>query len=202
MGMGSVLETTSNGWTALHLAAKFGFLNIVGQLDKMYPRLVCATDLRGRTAMHHATGTGGNLAVIELLNRAHPLLVHKTDQNGCTCLHHACDNGTYFEGLVFGNFGRRGSVVLHFVEFLVRAYPSLASVRDKTGQTALHYAARYERSTEITELLERVLQQVFLPHQFARLAGVQDNEQRTYRDYAQLTGLRRASGFRDFGRTS
>ncbi|KZV70939.1 ankyrin, partial [Peniophora sp. CONT] len=148
---GLVDDTDENGWTPLHLAALGGYLDVARLLltypaadssDGATPRCR-ARDSKGQTALHMAA-TAGSYGICRLLLE-HGALVDDADVEGRTPLHHAASSWS-----------------LDAARFLL-TYPAIdgsdvtttrSRVRDSSGQTALHKAAR-KGASEICSLLIR-----------------------------------------------
>jgi serine/threonine protein kinase len=91
------------GQTALHLAAKRGYEDVVKALiTKMGPKEVAVSDNAGQTALHLAAGFGSQNVVETLLEYAvHTSLINKKNTSGWTALHFAAkgkqSKGGYLE---------------------------------------------------------------------------------------------------------
>lgn len=129
----------SSGWTALHFAAFAGYDSIVGRLLAVCPPdLIHMVDRSNQTALHFAVQgceEGHNKVVARLL-AASPSLVDVIDFHGWNVLHHACHMGND-----------------SMAESFLTIKPELAFAITKSGNAALHLAARGIRSRNVIKRL-------------------------------------------------
>jgi len=82
----------NHGWTALHLASRFGKKEIVELLIKVAGVNVNIQDNDGKTALHEASRYGYKDCV-ELLIKVGGVNVNIQNNDGSTALHYACYHG-------------------------------------------------------------------------------------------------------------
>jgi ankyrin repeat protein len=124
-------DTTSDGKTALHVAAESGRLSTVQILLRLQSN-VLAQDFAGRTGLHLAVGSQQQDIVEELLN--HPACLNIQDRNGQTALHIAAAHG--YESIVT----------------ILLGAGAMLELKDARGQTPLHVAAANGQD-EVLQLL-------------------------------------------------
>lgn len=133
----TTVKQTSNV-TMLHLAAIYGWMNVVSMLVTRYKCGPNQKDSDGRTSLHYAA-IGGQLEVTNyLMNERHcdPMIV---DDNHWTPLHYACNHGHV-------------SVVQ---SILSSSGDSLANMGDVDGNTPVYYATYgTKHSYSLLELFE------------------------------------------------
>ena len=108
----------------LHLAAYWGWRNVVTTLVSVYKCAANCKDQRGHIPLHYAAYNGhlevAKYFVIELL--CDPM---DRNNNGWTPLHYACDNGH-----------------LNIAQYLIREEHCNSSCKNNNGSTPLYYACR------------------------------------------------------------
>ncbi|KAH0543148.1 hypothetical protein FGG08_002493 [Glutinoglossum americanum] len=151
------------GWTALHIAAWKGNLEIV-RIARAGGWDMCAVDKLGDSAMHIAASRGHTDIIEELFGEVD---VRQGTLDGNTALHFAAGQGNghivsrLIEGGAIVNKADDGGLIpLHFAcqhnrldaaDVLVGARSDLCRT-DITGASPLHYSARYD-SKEVLEFL-------------------------------------------------
>uniref|UniRef100_A0A452H5M7 Uncharacterized protein n=1 Tax=Gopherus agassizii TaxID=38772 RepID=A0A452H5M7_9SAUR len=146
LSAGFDINTPDNlGRTCLHAAASGGNVECLNLL------LSSGTDLRrrdkfGRTPLHYAAANGSYQCTVTLVTAG--ASINETDCKGCTPLHYAAASDTYRSSCCWIPQGR----AVH--EFLLDNGAD-ASLRDKQGYTAVHYAAAYGNRQNL-ELVSRL----------------------------------------------
>ena len=109
----------------LHLAAYWGWRNVVTALVSVYKCAANCKDEEGHIPLHYAA-YNGHLEVVKYF--VIELLCDPMDRNkyGWTPLHYACDNGN-----------------LNIAQYLIREEHCNPSCENKYGYTPLHYACRH-----------------------------------------------------------
>ena len=109
----------------LHLAAYWGWRNVVTALVSVYKCAANCKDKEGHIPLHYAA-YNGHLEVVKYF--VIELLCDPMDRNkyGWTPLHYACDNGN-----------------LNIAQYLIREEHCNPSCENKYGYTPLHYACRH-----------------------------------------------------------
>ncbi|CAH2224223.1 serine threonine- phosphatase 6 regulatory ankyrin repeat subunit C isoform X1 [Pelobates cultripes] len=168
-----------HGMFPLHLAVLFGFSDCCRQLYSIVSSLsnehvlsagfdINTPDNLGRTCLH-AAASGGNVECLNLLSSSGADL-RRQDKFGRTPLHYAAANGSYqctvnlvTAGASVNEADFKGCTPLHYaaasdtyrscLEFLLDNNAD-ASLRDKQGYAAVHYAAAYGNRQNLELLLE------------------------------------------------
>ena len=143
----------------LHLAAYWGWRNVVTALVSVYKCAANCKDEKGHIPLHYAA-YNGHLEVVKYF--VIELLCDPMDRNndGSTPLHYACDNGhlniaqylireEHCNSSCENNNGytplhsacRHGN--LNIAQYLIREEHCNPSCKDNIGSTPLHYACRY-----------------------------------------------------------
>ena len=109
----------------LHLAAYWGWRNVVTALVSVYKCAANCKDKKGHIPLHYAA-YNGHLGVVKYF--VIELLCDPMDRNkyGSTPLHYACDNGH-----------------LNIAQYLIREEHCNPSCENNNGWTPLHYACRH-----------------------------------------------------------
>ncbi len=133
----SFLDLQNNaGWTALHFAAKFGYLKVIHELLNWKADVTRRTDKDGRTALHIFTKYAWKeldvlRCLVEHENGYRTHAINLQDHEGFTALHIAlltdCSDS--------------------IVQYLSNAVD--VRITDKKGETSLHTAVRRHKSKEI-----------------------------------------------------
>ena len=125
----TTFEFSSSGLLALvsllHLAAYWGWRNVVTALVSVYKCAANCKDEEGHIPLHYAA-YNGHLEVVKYF--VIELLCDPMDRNkyGYTPLHYACDNGH-----------------LNIAQYLIREEHCNSSCEDNDGETPLHSACRH-----------------------------------------------------------
>ena len=125
----TTFEFSSSGLLALvsllHLAAYWGWRNVVTALVSVYKCATNCKDEEGHIPLHYAA-YNGHLEVVKYF--VAELLCDPMDRNkyGNTPLHYACSNGH-----------------LNIAQYLIREEHCNPSCENKYGETPLHYACRH-----------------------------------------------------------
>lgn len=132
-------SSDDKGFTALHIACKYGKLAVVELLLDRGAR-INVKDMRGCTPLHHAAAWGHQNALLLLLHsNAHPDIA---DNDGNTPLHFASNNG--HETCV--------KALLYFSEHL--GQPIRVETKNLHGDTPLHHACKWGYQGIVQILLE------------------------------------------------
>ena len=142
----------------VHLAANWGWTNVVTTLVSVYKCAANCKDDKGHIPLHYAAYNGHLEAVKYFIVN---LLCDPMDRNkyGWTPLHYACDNGhvniaQYLIGMKHCNpscENNDGSTPLHFAsqnghlkiaQYLIRGEHCNPSCKNKYGETPLHFASQ------------------------------------------------------------
>ncbi|KAF8388939.1 hypothetical protein HHK36_025622 [Tetracentron sinense] len=141
--------------TVLHLAAKFGHLELASEIVKLSPAMVSKENERMETPLHEACREG-HVDIVKLLMedepwvdivkeilKARPDFMGKRDLQECSPLHLACKKGH-----------------LEITRELLRLDPDLSSLQDNDGRTPLHWAAMKGHVCILDEILSTSLESV------------------------------------------
>lgn len=126
------------GWTALHLAACVGNVSLVEEL-RSHGWSLTDEDSLGRSVLDLAAYSG-HVELVQILLAAHCIAEHR-DRDGLTPLHYAVS-------------GAGGKDCCRLLECLVAAGCDVSKA-SASGETALHWAARFNRDAAAAWLLER-----------------------------------------------
>ena len=126
-----------DGFTALHLAARYGYDSVVEFLIRRLGAEVNAESEDGKTALHFACA-GGHDSVIELLIQQLGADMNAETKDGKTVLHLACAGG-------------HDSTV----ELLIKQHGAGVNAETKDGKTALHLACAGGHDSTIELLIEQ-----------------------------------------------
>ena len=144
--------------TLLHLAAYWGWENIVTALVSKYYCATNSKDNSGRIPLHYAA-YNGHLVVVRYLTTELQCDPMEKDNYGWTALHFACDNGhldiaQYLireERCNPSCENRYGNTPLHYAcsqgnldiaQYIIKEEHCNPSCEDNDGETPLHYACR------------------------------------------------------------
>ena len=121
---GEILQqrAANSSHTALHLASRFGHIQMVTDIVKLHPDMVAAENSRLETPLHEACRQG-NLKVAMLLIDTNPWAACKLNSDRQSALFMACSHGH-----------------LKVVEFLLSRPWMRGLVEDDFGQNCLHVA--------------------------------------------------------------
>ncbi|OMP03356.1 hypothetical protein COLO4_10465 [Corchorus olitorius] len=192
-------ETTHHGNTALHMAARFGLLDLAQELIAKHPSLVLKSNLKGETPVHIAA-RAGNTAIVYLFIKSvrgfdSVHIARIKDRFGNTPLHFAVKNQHYKVVKAFADKDPESLVLLNddgesplFIAVdlklsilaakIIDLNNSTLDYRGHNRQTLLHCAAiRHELGT-MNIILEKKPQ----------LTKVQDDKERTPLHYAASLG--------------
>ena len=111
--------------TLLHLAAYWGWGNVVTALVSVYYCAANSKDSRGQTPLHYAA-YNGHLEVVKYFTAQLHCDPMEKDNDGWTALHFACRNGH-----------------LDIAQYLIREEHCNPSCEDNNGYTPLHWTCRY-----------------------------------------------------------
>ena len=160
--------SAADGWTALHVAAGYGRVDIVQSLIERNAD-VNGTLSRGLTPIHQATRNGHGDVVRILLN-ARNTDVNTMDSDGWTALHVAAYEGhdkvvqtlLKTKNIDVNAVKKDGKTSLHFaayqghkniVQTLLKAKNIDVNAMDSDGWTALHFAAQEDHENIVQTLL-------------------------------------------------
>ncbi|KAK9266109.1 hypothetical protein L1049_003455 [Liquidambar formosana] len=120
----NILKQKTAGTTALHLASRFGYVEMVREIVKYRPDMVAAFNGELETPLHEACSQG-NLQVLIVLLEADPLAACNLNYKSQSALFKACSNGH-----------------LDLVKLLLLKTPRLLDLEDNgIDQTSLHVAS-------------------------------------------------------------
>ncbi|KAF3450709.1 hypothetical protein FNV43_RR06798 [Rhamnella rubrinervis] len=156
--------------TVLHLASKFGHLDMVSNIVKLCPHMVAAENKDLETPVHEASRLG-NAEVLKLLLESNPGVASKPNSANKSALFVACSYGQLdVVNLLLDQpgipvLGKEGfdQTCIHVaasgghadvVRALLNVNPDMAQMVDANGNTALHCAAK-EGHREVTWMLLR-----------------------------------------------
>ncbi|KAI4329220.1 hypothetical protein L6164_021507 [Bauhinia variegata] len=124
--------------SALHLACKYGHIEMVSEIIRLYPDMVAAENKKLETPFHEACRQD-NTHVLKLLLEVNPSAALKPDSSGKTALSVACSHGH-----------------LDMVNFLLKKLPVMgASGEPGFDQTCIHVAASRGHTDVVRELLNK-----------------------------------------------
>ncbi|XP_051151545.1 ankyrin repeat-containing protein At5g02620-like [Andrographis paniculata] len=134
---GSILRQTVPGSlnTALHLAARFGHLELVQEILRTFPEMASMENAELETSLHVACREG-HLEIVRLLLETDPWMAYKLNSRDETVLFSACERG-------------RTQIVHHLLKF-----PNLLVLELDMATTSLHVAA----SSGNTEIARQILE--------------------------------------------
>ncbi|XP_021376771.1 uncharacterized protein LOC110465343 [Mizuhopecten yessoensis] len=165
-------------WTALHSASAGGNVDTFAELIRsgFSPKSVTSDEC---TVLHLAA-FNGNAKLCEYIRSNIPNVVHALDSEGWSALHAAASSGsldTYKElvqvGLSPMTTTKGDSTVLHIsayyghvdlVKYIIKTTPTLLSLIDKAGRTALHDGAASGDMQVYDELKDAGLSPMDFPH--------------------------------------
>ncbi|KAK9280858.1 hypothetical protein L1049_003749 [Liquidambar formosana] len=132
----NILKQKTAGTTALHLASRFGYVEMVREIVKYRPDMVAAFNGELETPLHEACSQG-NLQVLIVLLEADPLAACNLNYKSQSALFKACSNGH-----------------LDLVKLLLLKTPRLLDLEDNgIDQTSLHVASSRGHTDVVRELL-------------------------------------------------
>ncbi|XVF77639.1 hypothetical protein PTKIN_Ptkin14bG0063100 [Pterospermum kingtungense] len=188
-------QTTPEGNTVLHMAARFGHTALVDEIVKRHSSLVLKSNLKGETAVHTAA-RAGQLKVVECFiksveNFSQVYIARIRDKYGNTPLHGAVrnQNGEVVKALAeadkeslllindAGESPLSIAIDMRYPEIaksIIDLNASTIGLTGHNGQTPLHYAVLREDSDSMTAILRLK----------KNLVRVQDEKKRTPLHYA------------------
>ncbi|KAK0598767.1 hypothetical protein LWI29_037809 [Acer saccharum] len=120
--------------TVLHLASKYGHINLVREIIKLRPEMAAAENKKLEIPLHtKGTLSNGNLKVVKLLLNQPWFVGIDEDETQLNTLHVAASNG-YVGNKINLPF------VADIVGHLLNLCPNLAHNKDVNGYSPLHYA--------------------------------------------------------------
>lgn len=162
--------TAGSGNTILHLAARFGHIELAREIVRLWPELVVAENERMETPLHVACSEGMT-EVVRLMVETEPLVVYKVNGGGETVLFVACGNGKLevaklllgFPWLLMLEVDGFTTTSLHvaasgghteIVKEILKVRPDFAWKRDINGCTPLHISCSKGHLDITRELLK------------------------------------------------
>ncbi|XVF77595.1 hypothetical protein PTKIN_Ptkin14bG0058200 [Pterospermum kingtungense] len=190
-------QTTPEGNTVLHMAARFGHKDLVNAIVKKYPSLILKSNLKGETPVHIAARAGKREVVecfIDLVENFSEI-ARIGDKYGNTPLHGAVrnKNGKVVKALaeadkeslllinVAGESPLSIAIDMRYPEIaksIIAWNPSTIEFTGHNGQTSLHYAVIRNDPNSMTAILQSK----------KNLVSVQDKKKRTPLHYAAALG--------------
>jgi ankyrin repeat protein len=171
----NIEATNTHGYTALHLACRYGHLNVVDYLIQTCHVNVSTCEsprVSGYNSLHIAC-IHGHYNVVEYLLQQNHIHVDTKDQQGNTSLHHAC-RGQYIEIVQYlievchADVNVRNdheATILHCVsmdgsleilQYLMNQYDLNVNVQDKDGKTPLHLACELGQMKVVQYLIKEI----------------------------------------------
>ena len=166
-------ETTSGGWTPLHLAARSGAEPaVIDFLLQRCPSHAARKNKLWYTPLHVACMFEASVDVVRRLVTRYPKGLSERDQRGCVPLHSACLFGASFEVIrllvamrrsalleknvnghtpLHAACGKRAS--LEIIQLLVTKGQRACGEKDARQCTPLHHSVRNQSSKEVVRLL-------------------------------------------------
>ncbi|XP_021276400.1 ankyrin repeat-containing protein ITN1-like [Herrania umbratica] len=180
--------------TVLHLAARFGHLELASEITKLRPEMVGAEDEKLETPLHEACSEG-RVEIVRLLVGTDPWVVYKVNQEEESALFVACERGQVDVVKLLLNYPCRMLMLevdapttsLHVAasaghtdvaKEILKARQEFSWKKDKHGCTPLHLSCS-KGHLEITRELLRL---------DADLSSLQDNDGRTPLHWAAIKG--------------
>ncbi|KAK6912740.1 PGG domain [Dillenia turbinata] len=179
--------------TVLHLAARFGHVELVSQIMNLSPEMALAENEKMETPLHEACREGHE-KIAKILVNNDPWVAYKVNRNGETALFVASERGKLHEVKLLLKYQwmlmlelDRATTSLHaaasaghtdVVKEILKARPDFARKKDYQGCTPLHLACskgHYDITGELLRLDED-------------LVCVQDNEGKTPLHWAAIKG--------------
>ncbi len=131
------LSHNVNGDTALHVACKFGFLDLIESLVKKAPDLVNCKNTWGSSPLDLPVDKARLPQIEVFLNAGADLTAYRSKKNGDSVLHTAV---------------RKRKIEL--TKLILQKNPDLVNSQDKEGRTALYFACENNDSDTIEALLK------------------------------------------------
>lgn len=125
-----------SGNSVLHLAARFGHVELAAEIVKMCPEMVGAENEKMETPLHEASREGW-MEIVRLLVGTDPWVVYKANRDGESALTAACE---------------RGSVEV--VKFMLMSFPWMLMMEVDAPTTSLHVAAAAGHIEVVKEVLK------------------------------------------------
>ncbi|KAK9102364.1 hypothetical protein Sjap_019618 [Stephania japonica] len=179
--------------TVLHIASRFGHLELVHEIVRLRPEMVSSQNHRLETPLHDACREG-HLEVAMSLLRVEPSVGYKLNRENESVLYVACGRGwsgvvkyllEYSWLLMLEEDGSTTSLHLaasaghtDIVKEILKVRPDFALIRDSQGSTPLHLACSKGHLDITRELLKLD----------SDLCSLQDNEGRTPLHWAAIKG--------------
>ncbi|KAK6273961.1 hypothetical protein POUND7_011044 [Theobroma cacao] len=180
--------------TILHLAARFGHVELASEITKLSPEMVGAEDEKLETPLHEACREG-RVEIVRLLVGTDPWVVYKVNQEEESALFVACERGQVDVVKLLLNYPSKmlmlevdaSTTSLHVAasaghtdvaKEILKARQEFSWKKDKHGCTPLHLSCS-KGHLEITRELLRL---------DADLSSLQDNEGRTPLHWAAVKG--------------
>ncbi|KAK1375808.1 PGG domain-containing protein [Heracleum sosnowskyi] len=180
--------------TVLHLAARFGHIELASEIIKLRPELVVSENRELETPLHEACKEG-HVQVMNLLLETDPSVIYKLNIRDESALLVACQRGRvqvvnqllFFPTLLMLEVDVLTSTSLHvaasaghteIVKEILKVRPDFASKKTADGLTPLHLACSKGNLETIRELL-------YFDHD---LSFIQDNQGRTPLHWAAIKG--------------
>ncbi|XP_017982194.1 PREDICTED: ankyrin repeat-containing protein At3g12360 [Theobroma cacao] len=180
--------------TVLHLAARFGHVELASEITKLSPEMVGAEDEKLETPLHEACREG-RVEIVRLLVGTDPWVVYKVNQEEESALFVACERGQVDVVKLLLNYPSNmlmlevdaSTTSLHVAasaghtdvaKEILKARQEFSWKKDKHGCTPLHLSCS-KGHLEITRELLRL---------DADLSSLQDNEGRTPLHWAAVKG--------------
>ncbi|XVF48562.1 hypothetical protein PTKIN_Ptkin03bG0200400 [Pterospermum kingtungense] len=166
-----IIEQTASGSlnTVLHLAARFGHVELASEIIKLRPDMVAAENEKMETPLHEASREG-RVEIVRLLVGTDPWVVYKVNKEEKSSLFVACESGKEilkarrefsWKKDMFGCTPLHlscGKGHLEITRELLRFDADLSSLQDNEGRTPLHWAAIKGRVNIIDEILSMSLE--------------------------------------------
>eukprot|EP00979_Chaetoceros_neogracilis_P000361 scaffold86_cov169-Chaetoceros_neogracile.AAC.4 len=136
-GWDEINAIDEDGWTALHIACKYGasWEIIICLLDKLDEKAINAIDKDGCSALHIGCANKASWEVINgLVGKLDEKVINSIDKDGWTALHYACNNGASWE-VIKGLLGKLNEKAVNAI--------------DEDGLSALHVACLSGASWEV-----------------------------------------------------
>ncbi|GLT25465.1 hypothetical protein SLA2020_005910 [Shorea laevis] len=122
--------------TVLHLAARFGHVELAAEIVKLLPEMLAAENEKMETPLHEACREG-HMETVRVLVGTDPWIVNKVNRRGESALFVACERG-------------RVDVVKH----LLLNYPQMLMLEVDALTTSLHVAASAGHTEVVREVLK------------------------------------------------